>query len=190
MVRWRNSLSKKCRTNAGVRQGGVLSPIFFVIYVDTLIQKLRQTGVGCYINGHFFSCLFYADDIILLTHTSRGMQKMQDICSEFALEFGIKFNATKSIASRFGKRFNMSCMSLILFGAKLNFVQRVKYLGIYMCAGKSIKCSIAQAKAKFYRSFNCLLYRSKYALSEPVSVNLMKSNSIPLLVYGTEALNL
>ena len=59
-----------------------------------------------------------------------------------------------------------------------------------MCAGKCFKCSIEQAKAKFYRSFNCLLYRSKHALPELVSVNLMKSYSIPLLVYGTEALNL
>ena len=115
---------------------------------------------------------------------------MLDICSEFAIEFDIKFNATKSIALRFRKRFNMPCMSLILSGAKLNFVQSVKYLGIYMRAGKSFKCSIEQLKAKFYCFFNCLLYRSKHALSELVCVNLMISYSIPLLAYGTEALNL
>ena len=96
---------------------------------------------------------------------------MLDICSEFALEFDIKFNANKSIALCFGKRFNMPYMSLIFSGAKLNFVQSVKYLGIYMCAGKSFKCSIEQAKAKFYSSFNRLLYRSKHALSKQVSVN-------------------
>ena len=189
MVRWGNSLSKKFSINAGVRQCGLLSPIFFAIYVDILVQKLKQTGVGCNINDQFFGCLFYADDIILLAHTLRGMQKMLDICSEFAIEFDIKFNATKPIALRFWKRFNMPRMSLILSGAKLNFVQSVKYLGIYMCAGQSFKCSIEQAKAKFYRSFNYLLYKNKHALSELVSVNLMKSDSIPLLVYGTEALN-
>ena len=118
------------------------------------------------------------------------MQKTLDICNEFALEFDIKFNATKSIALRFGKRFNMPCMLLILSGAKLNFVQILKYLGIYMCTEKSFKCSIEQAKAKFYCFFNCFLYRSKNASSELVSVKLMKSYSIPLFVYGTEALNL
>ena len=69
---------------------------------------------------------------------------MLDICSEFAPECNTKFNATKSIALRFEQRFNMPCMSLILSGAKLNFVQSVKYLGIYMCAGKNFKCSIEQ----------------------------------------------
>ena len=95
MIRWGNSLSKKFSINASVRQGGLLSPVFIAIYVDT-------TGVGYNINGQFFGCLFRADDIILLAHTLRGMQKMQDICSEFALECDTIFNATKSIALRFG----------------------------------------------------------------------------------------
>ena len=41
MVRQGNSLSKKIIINASVRQGGLLSPIFFAIYVDTLIQKFK-----------------------------------------------------------------------------------------------------------------------------------------------------
>ena len=51
MVKWGNSLSKKFSINDSNRQGGLLSPVFFAIYVDTLIQKLKQTGVGCNING-------------------------------------------------------------------------------------------------------------------------------------------
>ena len=58
MVRWGNSFSKKFSTNAIVRQGGLLSLVFFAIYLDTLIQKLKQTGVGCNINGLFFGYLF------------------------------------------------------------------------------------------------------------------------------------
>ena len=102
IVRWGNSLSKKFTTNASVRQGGLLSPVFIAIYADTLIQKLKQTSVGYNINGQFFGCLFYADDIISLAHTLRGMQKLLDICSEFALECNTKLNATKSVALRFG----------------------------------------------------------------------------------------
>ena len=80
----------------------------------------------------------------------------------------------------------MPCMSLFLSDAKLNFIQSVKYLEIFMCAGKSFQCSIEQTWAKFYCSFNCLLYRSKHALSELVSINSMISYCIPLLVHSTE----
>ena len=52
------SLSKKFSINASVRQGGLLSPVFIAIYVDTLIQNLKQTDVGYNINGQFFGCFF------------------------------------------------------------------------------------------------------------------------------------
>ena len=58
MVRLGNSLSKKFSINASVRQGGLLSPVFIAIYVDTFIQKLKQTSVGYNFNGQFFVVCF------------------------------------------------------------------------------------------------------------------------------------
>ena len=48
-VRWDNVYSEWFQISAGVRQGGVLSPDFYSIYVDDLINILRDAGVGCYI---------------------------------------------------------------------------------------------------------------------------------------------
>ncbi len=31
----------------GVKQGGVMSPIIFAVYVDGLFHKLKKSGVGC-----------------------------------------------------------------------------------------------------------------------------------------------
>ena len=33
----------------GTRQGSVLSPALFSVYLDELLQELRQLGVGCYV---------------------------------------------------------------------------------------------------------------------------------------------
>ena len=35
----------------GVKQGGVISPILFCVYMDGLLHKLQSTGVGCYMGG-------------------------------------------------------------------------------------------------------------------------------------------
>jgi hypothetical protein len=47
-VRWRDSLSAPFTVSNGVRQGGVLSPILFTMYLDDLLVELSNLGVGCY----------------------------------------------------------------------------------------------------------------------------------------------
>ena len=59
---------------AGVRQGGVLSPDFYSIYVDDLIyQKLKSTPKDCYYLSLFATALFYADDMAILAPSIKGL---------------------------------------------------------------------------------------------------------------------
>ena len=48
-VSWGTAISSQFGILNGTRQGSVLSPGFFGIYVDEL--QLRRSGVGCYIGG-------------------------------------------------------------------------------------------------------------------------------------------
>jgi hypothetical protein len=43
-VRWNNMLSHTFRVRAGVRQGGILSPVLFLIYVNDMLTKLTRSG--------------------------------------------------------------------------------------------------------------------------------------------------
>ena len=84
------------RITAGVRQGGIFSPVLFAIYMDTLIKRLRSSGLGCKIVDKYYGCLVYADDILLLSYTASAMRAMLQICDEFAIDFDLKFNSSKS----------------------------------------------------------------------------------------------
>ena len=53
-VKWGKSKSKQFRIVNGTRHGSVLSPSLFSLYMDELIVKLRNLGVGCHISGVFF----------------------------------------------------------------------------------------------------------------------------------------
>ena len=53
-VGWDKSLSAPFHVSNGVRQGGVLSPVLFSVYLDGLLQKLADSGVGCHW-GHLFA---------------------------------------------------------------------------------------------------------------------------------------
>ena len=48
-VKWNNTKSDKFSVTNGVRQGGVLSPYLFSFYMDELLVKLKENGVGCHI---------------------------------------------------------------------------------------------------------------------------------------------
>jgi len=77
----------------GVKQGAIVSPILFCVYIDTLLIELKKAGVGCFIGNWFVAALGYADDVILMAPTARAMRKMLGVCDKFASEFNVIFNA-------------------------------------------------------------------------------------------------
>ena len=104
-VRWCGTLSFWYQLTAGVWQGGILSPVLFAVYMDTLIVRLRSSGFGCKIDDKYYVCLVYADDIMLISHTANAMHRMLAICDHFAADIDLKFNNTKSVAMRIVKRY-------------------------------------------------------------------------------------
>ena len=68
-VKWGNSLSSEFSVSNGVKQGGVLSPFLFSIYIDNLFVQLKHFGLGCHLGSTFAGAFGYADNVILLTPT-------------------------------------------------------------------------------------------------------------------------
>jgi len=81
----------------GVKQGGVLSPVLFCVYIDSLLDSLAESGVGCFIGRVFVGALVYTDNIVLLSHTAAtGMRTLLHVCDVFANDFSAVSNAAKS----------------------------------------------------------------------------------------------
>ena len=63
----------------GVKQGGVLSSMLFSLYIDPLLEKLKQTDVDCHIHGNFMGVLSYADDITLICQSIWGLNEVENL---------------------------------------------------------------------------------------------------------------
>jgi len=79
-----------------VKQGGVLSPVIFCLYIDDLLVSLCNAGVGCYFGNFFVGALAYADDVVLIAPSAFALRKMLAICYSFATDYCVSFNAKKS----------------------------------------------------------------------------------------------
>ena len=82
--------------NIGVKQGGILSPLFYNVFEDDLMKELKHKNLGCTIGGLYFGTVFYADDIMLLSASVRKMKEMVKICCNYCCRYGIHINATKT----------------------------------------------------------------------------------------------
>lgn len=94
-IRWDGVHSAYFNVSNGVKQGGILSPFLFSIYVDQLLLKLKGSGFGCYIGTTFTGAFAYADDIIILCPSKFSLKAQLQLTVEFSDEFMITFNPAK-----------------------------------------------------------------------------------------------
>ena len=183
-VKWGDEYSDWFPLTAGVRQGGVLSPDLYSIYVDDLLSLLKQHRKGCYYLGIFAASLFYADDMAILSPSIKGLSSLLAICSAYCAEWDIGLNAKKSKAMYFGKRAEVVC-NISLDGKLIDWVDEWVYLGVSLKSGKRFGCSVTDRIKKFYRCANAL-FRIDGRYNDMTMLRLVETHCVPLLTYAIE----
>jgi len=187
-VRWGDSFSNFIKLKCGVRQGGVLSPYFFAVYIDDIVKIIYRHNIGCYIGAVCVGIFLYADDIILLAPSVSALQKMVTLCETHLSFLDMALNAKKSVCMRIGPRYKDECCELVTTnGETLSWVDSCRYLGVYFVSAKIFKCTIDSNKKAFYRSFNAVYCKIGRSASEEVIVKLLTAKCLPVFLYGLEA---
>jgi len=108
-----------------VRQGGVLSQLFFPIFIGQLVDRVKAVNAGCYISTVCCSIFLYADDILLIAPiVSRIFMKIFRTGSPAVVkecQFNFNFMPIQSQISihtaKFLNKFILSENSLCFFAA-------------------------------------------------------------------------
>ena len=58
--------------SCGLRQGCILSPLLFLLYVNSLVYKLKEAEVGVKCGRQVIPVLLYADDAVILAEDETG----------------------------------------------------------------------------------------------------------------------
>ena len=116
------------RTSVGVRQGCILSPVVFNLYLKNIMQEAIHNFSGTTsINGREISNLRFADDIDLIAGTEEELQELTTTLKRRAHAYGMEISAEKSkimVNSRIAPR-----STILMNGESLEEVKSVKYFG-------------------------------------------------------------
>jgi len=189
VVRWGSAFSRSVRLSAGVRQGSVLAPSLFSIFVDNILVKLSHSSLGCYIKGLCFNAIMYADDLLLLTLSISDLHKLIIMCREEFSNCNLTLNNNKSVCLRIGPRHAADSVSVTIGTDRFLFKKELKYLGCTILSGPSFACSLQGCKQKFFGSANGIFGKvGATPDSHQLILSLINSFCLPLLLYGFEDL--
>ena len=178
-VKWGRNTSPFFTVTNGVRQGGILSPFLFTLYIYELSYQLNNSNVGCHINNACLNQLVYADDLCLMAPGPVGLQHLMDICANYGFENDLLFNRSKSVCMVVKPRGrNVSTLLEFLNGVALEYVDTVKYLGVLLSQDKKEDADMSRHLHSFYARSN-IIFRKFHHCSASIKVNLIKTYCAP-----------
>ena len=189
VVRWGAVFSHSVRLLAGVRQGSVLAPSLFSVFVDSLLLKLSACKLGCHIKGFCFNSIMYADDLLLLSLSISDLQKMINLCQSELSSLELTLNNSKSVCLRIGPRHATPIASVAIGVNQIGFKQEMRYLGCTLLAGPSFACSLQRSKQSFFRASNSIFGKiGTKPEAHQLTLKMIDFFCLPSLLYAFEAI--
>ena len=136
----------------GLRQGCILSPTLFSIFINEIgnkIEEFGRHGVQLIPEMVELSILLFADDLALMASTPQGLQNQLDILMETYKQLGVEMNTSKIIAMVFRNAgFLAKNEKWYLGSEQLEVVKRYVYLGFTFTAAMNTTQSSRQLALK------------------------------------------
>ena len=127
-------LSQPFVTAVGVKQGCVLSPLIFNLFINDLPDHYDDQCDPVLINDHKVQALMFADDVMVLSQTASGLRRAINITVEYFTSINLSVNFTKTQVMIFNIRGVLLDKhpdhQFHADGEKLKVVNEYTYLGI------------------------------------------------------------
>lgn len=180
-VRWGGAMSTPFSVTNGVRQGGILSPYLFNVYMDGLSDNLNVSKYGCIAGPSTVNHLMYADDLVLFCPSAIGLKELLRICEIYGDMHEIKFNSKKSAImicrSKYTKEVNFAPFTIK--GECIKHVSFVKYLGHIISEDTKDDRDIFRQCRMLYAQGN-MLTRKFHMCSNNVKIKLFRTFCSPM----------
>ena len=186
-VRVYGKLSEWFVVSKGVRQGCVMSPWLFNIFMDKCVKLAEQNGSGVNIGLLKLWLLLYADDALLVAESEDELQGMLERFHVSTKSMDLRINVSKTKVMVFGGE-EGDAVNVTLNGESLERVDEFVYLGRMYQENGSIDGEINRRVAAGRKVVGSMAGLAKSgALSSKAKLAIYDSVLVPTLLYCSES---
>lgn len=184
---WCNAGVTKCfETNMGLKQGCILSPLLFSLFVNDLADILDG---GCDFEGFKVSVLLYADDIVILSPTPGSLQSMINKLENYCNKWNLRVNLSKSKIMVFRKGGQLCRNEKWWYKRqRVEVVNKYKYLGVILTPSLSWETQFKDKSMAAKYAINAVWHNLLGNERVPLSAKFTCFNSIvkAILCYSSQ----
>ena len=114
--KWKNQVSEPFLISQGVRQGGILSTDEYKCFINDLLNRLQDTGLGAKIGTLNCPSPTCADDVALVSNSAEWLQILLDICWAYSSHERYELQPTKSMIITMNSKISPEDESPFLLG--------------------------------------------------------------------------
>ena len=184
------SITKPFRVNQGVKQGCILSPLLFNIFLSDLPDALNcgDTRPVQINNSLTMNSLIWADDLLMLSETENGLNTMLKNLKTYTEKNLIQVNLDKTKCMIFNKTGRLMPRTFHFGEKKLEMVREYRYLGFLVTPSFNITTALAHLKDRGLRAYGALKTKLGITFRKhlPVTFYLFDSLIKPILNYASD----
>ena len=189
-IRQDNIVTETFECQNGVKQGCMLSPTLFNLFLSDLPQALNLvTKDQVEINSIPISCIMYADDLVILSKSAEGLQQYLNELEKYSNNSHISVNIDKTkimIFNNQGKRMNK--FQFYYNQLQLVNVSEFKYLGlVFNTHGNFTRARLELKKTALKALFKLRKEMGNHFRTDiKLTLRLFDTLIKPILLYGSE----
>ena len=184
-----NQITEAFEINQGVKQGDILSPLLFNIFMSDFSNYIEGAEGKLQIDSSKnINSLIWADDILLLSESEEGLNQLLELLSNYCQENKLTLNKDKTKCLIFNKTGRLIRKPFYYRDTILEIVKSYKYLGFTITPSGEINTGLKDLRDRALKAW----YKVRNILGSQFRKHISNIDSIfrclvqPILLYCSD----